>query len=87
MIESLRDIGLEGLVEGGSGIAGGSAMSPELAADFVGPPQPVPASGLGSALGSVISFIGWVYLIYQVAMLIIQIIYECTKEELTLGVV
>lgn len=86
MIESLRDIGLEGLVEGGSGIAGGSAMSPELAADFVGPTQPATASGLGSALGSVISFIGWVYLIYQVAMLIIQIIYECTKEELTLGV-
>lgn len=78
MIESLRDIGLGGVVEGGGGAAAGEVVADQGAAAV--------GEGLGAAMGSVISFIGWVYLIYQVAMLIIQIIYKCTKEELTLGV-
>lgn len=78
MIEALRKVGLGGVVEGGGGAAAGEVVA-EQGGTAAG-------KGLGATMGPVISFIGWVYLAYQVAMLIIQIIYKCTKEELTLGV-
>ena len=36
---------------------------------------------MGEAVGSVISFVGWVYLAYQVANLIIQLVYKCEQSE------
>ena len=35
----------------------------------------------GSAIGSAISVVGWVYLAYQVADIMIQLIYKCEQEE------
>lgn len=75
MIEALKKIGFEGAGSGGVTAGAGEAVVGESA-----------KGGLGSALGSVITFVGWVYLVYQIAMIIIQIIYECTEDELTLGV-
>ena len=35
----------------------------------------------GEAIGSAISVVGWVYLAYQVADILIQLIYKCEQEE------
>lgn len=83
MIEALKEIGLEGAGEGAVSAGAGQAVGNSTATTTGGGTA---AGGLGAALGSVITFVGWVYLVYQIAMIIIQIIYECTKEELTLGV-
>ena len=36
---------------------------------------------MGEAVGSVITFVGWVYLAYQIANLVIQLVYKCEKSE------
>lgn len=36
---------------------------------------------MGEAVGSVISFVGWVYLAYQVANIVIQLVYKCEESE------
>lgn len=83
MIEAMKELGLGGVGEGAVTTGAGEAMTGN-ATTTAG--APASAGGLGAAMGSVITFVGWVYLVYQVAMLIIQIIYKCTKDELTLGV-
>ena len=35
----------------------------------------------GEAIGSVITFVGWVYLAYQIADLVIQLVYKCEQSE------
>ena len=44
------------------------------------------ASGLGQMIGSIISFIGWVYLIYQIVKIIASLIFKCKESELSFGV-
>jgi hypothetical protein len=44
------------------------------------------ASGLGQMIGSIISFIGWVYLIYQIVKIIASLIFKCKDSELSFGV-
>ena len=36
---------------------------------------------MGKAVGGVISFVGWVYLAYQIANLVIQMVYKCEQSE------
>lgn len=77
----LKELGYEGLVQAGAGTAAGAAGEnvAEQGAQTL-------AQSMGSAVGSIISVIGWVYMIYQIAMLIIQMIYKCTKDEMQLMV-
>jgi hypothetical protein len=44
------------------------------------------ASGLGQMIGSIISFIGWVYMIYQIVKIIAALIFKCKESELAFGV-
>jgi len=44
------------------------------------------ASGLGQMIGSIISFIGWVYLIYQIVKIIANLVFKCKDSELSFGV-
>lgn len=77
----LKELGYEGLVQGASGTAAGTA------AEKVGEEgAKTMAQSMGSTVGSIIAVVGWVYLAYQVAMLIIQMIYKCTKDEMQLMV-
>lgn len=86
----LKEMGYEGIVQGGmAGAAGGNAgqaAANQAGQEVAGQAAQTTAQSMGAAVGSVISVIGWVYLAYQVAMLIIQMIYKCEKEELQLMV-
>ena len=61
-----------GATEGSTGAEGsiGDAMLKDMFGE-----------AMGEAVGSVISFVGWVYLAYQVANLIIQLVYKCEQSE------
>lgn len=41
--------------------------------------------GFGGTIGSIITFVGWIYLIYQIANIIVQLVYECEEEEFELA--
>lgn len=41
--------------------------------------------GLGQIIGAIISVVGWILLIYQIATIVASIIYECEDEELAFG--
>jgi hypothetical protein len=43
-------------------------------------------SGIGQMIGSIISFIGWVYLIYQIVKIIASLIFKCKESELSFGI-
>lgn len=66
----------------GGGAGGGAAgdtvaqqtMGDAILTDIFGPQ-------VGAYVGSIISFVGWVYLAYQIANLIIQLVYKCEEEE------
>lgn len=77
----LQELGYQGLVEGAGSAAAGSAA--ENMGNQAGNAM---AQSMGTAVGSIISVVGWVYMVYQVAMLIIQMIYKCTKDEMQLMV-
>lgn len=70
----LEGMGYDGLVQGGAAVGGEAAAGDAM------------AQTMGQTIGSIISFVGWVYLVYQVATLIIQMIYKCTKPEIELMV-
>lgn len=78
---ALKEMGYEAAAQGAAGTAAGAAAesTTEGAASSM-------ATNMGAMVGSVISFISWVYLVYQVAMLIIQMIYKCTEDEMQLMV-
>lgn len=78
----LEGMGYDGLIQGGAAV-GGSAATEQAGADAAGEAL---AQTMGQTIGSIISFVGWVYLVYQVATLIIQMIYKCTKPEMELMV-
>ncbi|MCK9172596.1 MAG: conjugal transfer protein TraN [Desulfuromonas thiophila] len=40
---------------------------------------------LGGQIGAVISFVGWVYLAYQIANILVQMIWECEEPEFELA--
>lgn len=44
------------------------------------------ASGLGQMIGSIISIIGWIYMIYQIVKIIAMLIFKCKDKELEFGV-
>lgn len=62
----LSECGFGGTVEGGVA-AGGGQLAAENAAT--------------QAIGTVMAVVGWVYLAYQVANLVIQLVYKCEEEE------
>lgn len=77
----LEKIGYDGAVQAATGTAAGEA------GQQVGTEAgQTAARSMGQTVGSVIAVIGWIYLAYQVAMLIIQMVYKCTKSELELMV-
>lgn len=72
---ALEGMGYDSLLQGGV-VAGTEEVVGEEAF----------AQTMGQTVGSIISFVGWVYLAYQVATLVIQMIYKCTKSEMELMV-
>lgn len=62
----LSECGFGGTIEGGVA-AGGGQLAAENAAT--------------QAIGTVMAVVGWVYLAYQVANLVIQLVYKCEEEE------
>lgn len=72
---ALEGMGYDSLLQGGV-VAGTEEVVGEEAF----------AQTMGQTVGSIISFVGWVYLSYQVATLVIQMIYKCTKSEMELMV-
>lgn len=44
------------------------------------------SEGFGQIIGQVVGFIMFVYMIYQIARLILSIIFKCEEEELALGI-
>lgn len=62
----LAECGFGGTIEGGAA-AGGGQLAAENAAT--------------QAIGTVMAVVGWVYLAYQVANLVIQLLYKCEEEE------
>lgn len=74
LVGVLDGMGYDALVQAGGAVGGEAAGGDML------------AQAMGKTVGSIISFIGWVYLAYQVATLIIQMIYKCTKPEMELMV-
>lgn len=74
LVGVLDGMGYDALVEAGAAVGGETAAGDAM------------AQTMGQTVGSIISFVGWVYLAYQVATLIIQMIYKCTKPEMELMV-
>lgn len=76
----IKGMGYDVALQGAAGSAAGSA------GESAGQEAVSHAANIGAKVGSVISVIGWIYTAYQVAMLVLQMIYKCTKDELALMV-
>lgn len=72
-------VGTSGAAGTGAAGAGTVSAGAETAAQEA-------AQGFMANAGAVISFIGWVYTIYSVAMMVIKMIYKCTQEEMEMNV-
>jgi conjugal transfer mating pair stabilization protein TraN len=68
-------------VQFGGGAAGGAAIGTAAAEEA----KKQAAEDLAGYLGTAFAVVGYVYMAYQVAMLIIQTVYKCTKEEYELN--
>lgn len=64
-------------IQAGAGAAGAAESSAELAK--------VTANQVSEAIGTAVAVVGYVYVAYQVAMLVIQTIYKCEEKEFELA--
>ena len=64
-------------IQAGAGAAGAAESSTELAK--------VTANQVSEAIGTAVAVVGYVYVAYQVAMLVIQTIYKCEEKEFELA--
>lgn len=81
---ALEGMGYDSAIQGGAAV--GSEAVVKGATGAAESANQALAQTIGQKVGAMISFIGWVYLAYQVATLIITMIYKCTKDELELMV-
>ena len=78
----LGDSLIQGGVGGGVGGSGGSGTMTGAEAGTAATGEA--SSMLGSAMGSVMTVVGYVYMTYVIANMIVQIAYACTEDEFAL---
>lgn len=73
MVTILKSVGIDIGGSAGAGATESTMFQNALNSQF--------GAEVGGYIGSAISFVGWVYLAYQVANLVIQLVYKCEQEE------
>lgn len=79
--DTLFQGGVGGGIGGSGGGGGGAGMTTEAGATQA---TGEASSMLGSAMGSVMTVVGYVYMAYVIANMIVQIAYACTEDEFAL---
>lgn len=75
MVQSmLEKMGVQGSLGGAAGGGAGSAAANEAAGEAV-----------AEAIGTAVAVVGYIYVAYQVAMLVIQTVYKCEESEFELA--
>lgn len=71
---------------GSGGTQGAAQVAGEGTSQMVGDAATkLTGEALGQLIGSMVSFVMWVYMIYQIANIIVMLVYACEEEEIELS--